>query len=181
MLKNLEKQYSIIHIAGREYKVRYSLNCLLYLETEYKPLNQILKTDYQEWSIDDVLQLTRAAMCDLHENYRAVNRRDFDNIRPSLSTLGRKIQMNDLPRLRYEIVSAIVNSMPKLNDNFENENGNATNEGHLRSMYVDIIGRPEKEFWRSNNREISERIDYYLETKGLKDTPVIVRNMFDDE
>ena len=37
MLKNIDKHYSIIHIAGREYRIRYSLNALLCLEILYKP------------------------------------------------------------------------------------------------------------------------------------------------
>ena len=150
MLKYLEKQCSIIHIAGREYKVRYSLNCLLCLEMTYKPLSEILKVEYENWNIEDVLQLTRAAMC-------------------------------DLPLLRLEIINAIINSMPQT-DRTETvqDNAEATNEGHLRAMYCDVIGLPERQFWRSNYREISNKIDCYLEVKGLKETPTSIINQFDD-
>ena len=55
MLKNLTKQYSVIHIAGKEYRVRYSLNALLCLEMTYKPLNEILAIPYREWGMEDVI------------------------------------------------------------------------------------------------------------------------------
>lgn len=181
MLKHLEKQYSIIHIAGREYKVRYSLNCLLCLEMTYKPLSEILKVEYENWNIEDVLQLARAAMCDLPENYKAVNRRDFEQVRPTLSELGEIVEMRDLPLLRLEIINAIINSMPQT-DRTETvqDNAEAINEGHLRAMYCDVIGLPERQFWRSNYREISNKIDCYLEVKGLKETPTSIINQFDD-
>ena len=51
----------------------------------------------------------------------------------------------------------------------------------MRAMYCDILGRSDDEFWRSNQREIGERINFYLETKGLKDTPILVKNDFDDD
>lgn len=181
MLKYLEKQYSIIHIAGREYKVRYSLNCLLCLEVMYKPLSEILKVPYTDWTAEDVLQLTRAAMCDLPRNYKAVNRRDFENVRPTLSELGKSVEMQDLPLLRLEIINAIINSMPQTDGSETAEDDpQAANEGHLRAMYCDVIGLPERRFWRSNHREINDRINCYLEVKGLKETPTSIINQFDD-
>ena len=77
MLKDLIPQYSTIHIADREYHVRYSLNALLCLEMTYKPLSEILQTEWQEWSIEDVLQLSHAAMCGRPCNRKAVNARNF--------------------------------------------------------------------------------------------------------
>ncbi len=174
MLKQLEKQYSIIHIAGREYRVRYSLNCLLCLEMMYKPLNVILQTNYTKWSIEDVLQLARAAMCDLPRNYKAVNRRDFENVRPTLSELGKKILPQGLPLLKLEIINAILGAMPDKQENTETVT-TVTDEGHLRAMCCDIIGLPEGWFWSSTHKEIAERIDYYLEAKGVKDIPTLVQ------
>ena len=49
------------------------------------------------------------------------------------------------------------------------------NEGHQRAMYVDVMGRPDGEYWDSTNREIAQRIDCYLEVKGEKEAPVLVR------
>ena len=42
-------------------------------------------------------------------------------------------------------------------------------------MYVDVIGRPESEYWESTNKEIAQRIDCYLEVRGEKEPPVLVR------
>lgn len=178
MLTDLIKQYNIIHIAGREYRVRCSLNALLCLEMTYKPLSELLKTSFANWSIEDVLHLVRALMCSLPENRKAVNNRDFDNVQPSLSELGELISARDLPLLRLEIVKAVIDSLPekeKTEEQPDNEPKRAMNEGHQRAMYVDIMGRPEQEFWNSTNKEIISRIDSYLEAKGEKEAPVLVK------
>ena len=88
MLKDIIRHYSVIHISGREYHIRYSLNALLCLEMTYKPLSELLKVPYMDWSIEDVLQLAHAAMCSLPENRKAVTFRDFDYVEPTLAELG---------------------------------------------------------------------------------------------
>lgn len=178
MLKDLIKNYSTIHIANREYHVRYSLNALLCLEMTYKPLSEILQTEWQEWSIEDVLQLCHSAMCDRSCNKKYVNARNFHAVKPTLAELGELITMKELPSLRLEIISAIINSMPESSPD-EKPSEKSANEGHQRAVYVDIMGRPEGEYWSSTNREITDRINYYLEAKGLKDTPTQVQT-FDE-
>lgn len=176
MLKDLIQHYSIIHIAGREYRIRYSLNALLCLEMMYKPLSELLKTPFTDWSIEDVLQLVHAAMCSLPENARAVAYRDFTSVTPGLAELGELIAPADLPLLRLEIADAVIAALPVRNDEPESAGPKrAMNEGHQRAMYVDVIGRPEGEYWDSTNREIAQRIDCYLEVKGEKEAPVLVR------
>lgn len=179
MLKSLEKSYSTLHIAGREYHIRYSLNALLYLETAYKPVSDILKTDWQNWSIDDVLHLIRAAMCSQPQNFKAVNKRLFDNIKPSLQELGEMLSPADLPVLKLEIVNALVSAFPNPQPDTNEQHKYFSNEGHLRALYVDVMGKNENDFWRSTHKEISDRINYYLETKGLKERPIVVKQ-FDD-
>lgn len=154
--------------------MRYSLNCLLCLELTYKPLSEILQTEWQEWSIEDVLQLCHAAMCDMPWNRKAVNARNFHAVKPTLAGLGELITMKELPSLRLEIISAIINSMPESSPD-EKPSEKSANEGHQRAVYVDIMGRPEQEYWNSTNKEITSRINFYLEAKGLKDTPTQVQ------
>lgn len=45
----------------------------------------------------------------------------------------------------------------------------------LRTVYVDILRRPEKEFYRSTLREIFERYDSYAICKGWKKEPEMVQ------
>lgn len=176
MLKDLVRQYSIIHIAGREYRVRFSLNALLCLEMTYRPIGEILGREYLLWSMEDVIQLTHAAMCSLPKNFKAVNRRDFENVQPTVARLGELIGLNDLPLLKAELIAAIIEAFPEANKEYDPETVNrAINEGHQRALYVDVMGRPEGEYWSSTNKEISRRIDYYLEAKGEKEAPVIVK------
>ena len=177
MLKDLVRQYSTIHVAGREYRVRYSLNAMLCLEITYKPLDELLKTHFIKWTIEDVIQLVHAAMCCLPKNFKAVNRRDFDNVRPTVAELGELISMEDLPLLKLELINAIVDSMPQNGSKEYDPNAvdHAMSEGHQRAMYVDVMHRPEREYWSSTNKEIAERIDFYLEASGQKEAPVKVR------
>ena len=139
-LRAIDKQYSVLHIAGREYRVRYSLNALLCLEVMYKPLSDILKTAWMDWSAEDVLQLVRAAFCSCPWNRKAVSRRDFDAVTPSLMELGELIQMQDLPALRVELIAAILDAMPKPSGN-EQPPAKAFHEGHQRALFCDIMGR----------------------------------------
>ena len=178
MLRDLVRQYSVIHIAGREYRVRYSLNAMLCLEMTYKPLSEILKQPYFQWSVDDVIQLVHAAMCCLPKNYKAVNRRDFEHVKPTVAQLGELIRPEDLPLLRLEIIAAVIDSMPEASGNRDrdpNSVDRAIDEGHQWAMYVDVMHRPENEYWSSTNKEITRRIDYYLEASGQKEAPVIAK------
>lgn len=180
MLKNIDRQYSKIHIAGREYRVRYSLNALLYLEVMYKPLDEILKTDFRDWNIESVLQLCRAGFCSLPGNRRTVEDRDFEFVKPTLAELGEIVRIEDLPLLRLELVSAVIQSMPEPTTDSSEKSTKAMHEGHQRAMYVDIMGRSEREFWNSTNREIADRIDCYLEVKGDKEAAEAVQEFDDD-
>lgn len=180
MLKNIDRQYSKIHIAGREYRIRYSLNALLCLEMKYKPLDEILKTDFQSWDIETVLQLCRAGFCSLPGNRRAVEDRDFEFVKPTLAELGELIRAEDLPLLRLELVSAVILSMPEPAADSGEKSTKALHEGHQRAMFVDIMGRPEREFWNSTNKEIADRIDCYLEVKGDKEAAEAVQEFDDD-
>lgn len=179
MLSDLEKKESVIHIAGREYRIRYSLNCLLCLEKIYIPIEKILETDFYKWDIDTIIHLVHAAMCDMPWNRKAVNRRDFDRINPTLQQLGEKINAADLPALRAELADALINSLPD-KDEYENKSASSADEGHLKAFAVDVIGIPEKEFWNSNYRELDYRLNKYLEVKGMKEMPVEIQ-MFDKE
>ena len=177
MLKDLIQQYSIIHIAGGEYRVRYSLNAMLCLEMTYKPLEELLKTHYTEWTFEDVIQLTHAGMCCQPHNFRAVNRRDFANVRPTVAELGELISPQDIPLLKVELISAVIDALPPVvNKEYTPETvSRAYDDSHTRALYVDVIGCPEREFWDSTHKEISKRIESYQQVKGEKEVPVKVK------
>lgn len=42
-------------------------------------------------------------------------------------------------------------------------------------MFVDVMGHSEREYWDSTNREITQKIDCYLEVTGEKQAPVRVQ------
>ena len=181
MLKDLLPSESVIHIAGREYRVRYSLNALLCLEMEFKPLEEILKTDWYEWDNDTVIHLLHGAMCDMPWNRKAVIHRSFSRVKPDIFELGGMIKAADLPALRLEIADALLLSLPDNTEGDNSENSSqSADEGHLRAIAVDIMGMSEKEFWSSTHRQLHDRIDKYFESKGLKDMPVAVQQ-FDKE
>ena len=178
MLRDLVKQYNILHIGNREYRVRFSLNALLCLEMIYKPLSEILKISWQSWSIEDVLQLCHAGMCDRSCNKKAVNTRNFQAVKPTLAELGALIDVSQLEMLKLELITAISDSMPKSNGNDKQEE-NPLAELQLRAFYCDIMGRSESELFSSTYKEINDRTENYLIAKGLKKPPAIVQ-MLDD-
>lgn len=178
MLRDLIKQYNILHIGNREYYVRYSLNALLCLEMTYKPLSEILKTDWQNWNIEDILQLCHAGMCDRSCNKKAVNARNFQAVKPTLAELGALIDVSQLEMLKFELITAISDSMPKSQSNDRQEE-NPLAELQLRAFYCDIMGRSESELFSSTYKEINNRTENYLIAKGLKKPPAIVQ-MLDD-
>ena len=180
MLKDHDRTYCVIHIAGREYRVRFSLNALRCLE-DYKPLGTILETKYNEWSIDDVLHLVHAGMCSRRANAKAVNRRDFDHVRPTVQELGEIVDVQDLPLLRMEIMEAILKSLPDPTPEADKSKPvKAMHEGHERAVYVDVMRRPEREYWNSTKREIAERMDCYFEVNGMKESADLVQEFDDD-
>lgn len=182
MLKELLPTESIIHIAGREYRVRYSLNALLCLEMEFKPLEEILKTEWYSWDIDTILHLIHAAMCDMPYNRKAVCMRKFSRVRPDIAQIGAKLKPEDLPGLRAEIADALLAAMPQSDGNDSGEtSADTADEGHLQAICVDMMGMSEKEFFGSSYRDLDYRIDRYFEAKGLKDMPVAVKQFDKDD
>ena len=178
MLRDLIKQYNILHIGNREYRVRFSLNALLCLELTYKPLSEILKTNWHDWSIEDILQLCHAGMCDRSCNRKNVNSRNFQAVKPTLAELGALIDVSQIETLKFELITAISDSMPKSQNNGKQEE-NPLAELQLRAFYCDIIGRSERELFSSTYKEINDRTENYLVAKGLKKPPQIVQ-MLDD-
>ena len=178
MLRDLVKQYNILHLGNREYHIRFSLNALLCLEMTYKPLSEILKTDWHNWSIEDILQLCHASMCDRSCNKKAVNARNFQAVKPTLAELGALIDVSQLEMLKFELITAISDSMPKSQSNDRQEE-NPLAELQLRAFYCDIMGRSESELFSSTYKEINDRTENYLIAKGLKKPPAIVQ-MLDD-
>lgn len=174
MLAELIPEESIIHIGGREYRVRYSLNAFLCLETMYKPLEEILQTDYDLWDDETVLQLCHAAMCDMPWNRRAVNRRQWNKVRPDLFELGKMIRPEDFKALRMELADAVIASLPD-SEGTSKENTAAADAGHLRALMVDVIGLSQQEFLESSFKELHQRADKYLEVKGMKEMPVEIQ------
>ena len=175
MLSELLHSGSVIHIGGREYRVRYSLNALLCLEQSYMPIEKILETDYRLWDIETCLQLCRAAMCDLEENHEAVRDRRWDMVTPDLAELGRAVRVQDLGRLRTELADAVINSLPEAEDGAKASSDQTADEGHMRALFCDIMGVPEEEFWNSSYRDITKRTNKYLEAKGLKEMPLVIK------
>ena len=179
MLKELLPGCVTVHTTLRDYRVRYSLNSFLYLELMHKPVDELLKKGCMNWNIDDVLHILRAGLCHLPENNRAVSDRRFDQLSPSLAELGEAVLPGDLPLLRYELANAVLEAYPKIQGEPSGGGDNPHKERDLRTMYVDIMHRPEEEMWQSTYREIIDRSESWLEAKGLKERPVQIQE-FDD-
>ena len=84
------------------------------------------------------------------------------------------IDVSQLERLKFELITAISDSMPKSQNNGKQEE-NPLAELQLRAFYCDIMGRPEKELFESTYKEINDRTENYLVAKGLKKPPQIIQ------
>ena len=154
--------------------MRFSLNALLCLEVTYKPLSEIIQTDWQNWQIEDILQLCHAAMCDMPWNQKAVNARNFHAVKPTLAEIGELIDISQLSQLKLELITAISDSMPKVQST-QKQPENPLAELQLRAFYCDIMGRSERELFDSTYKEINDRTENYLVAKGLKKPPQIIQ------
>lgn len=169
---------SAINIGGREYRVRFSLNALLCLERQYKPLREIIQVDVDNWGWETVIQLAYAAMADMPWNRKAVSRRSFDRLRPSAEDINRELEPGDINRLRYELAAAVNNSLPPISEGSSGDS-TATDEGHYYVLAKYIVGMSEAEYWQSNYRRLDYIITRYLEAKGYK-SPAIKVQQYDD-
>lgn len=169
---------SAINIGGREYRVRFSLNALLCLERQYRPLSEILRADADKWDWETVIQLAYAAMADMPWNRKAVNRRSFDRLRPNAEEINRELEPGDIDRLRAELAAAVNNSLP-LSEGYSSDVGTAADEGHYYVLARYIVGMSEAEYWQSNYRRLDYIITRYLEAKGYK-SPAIKVQQYDD-
>ena len=113
-------------------------------------------------------------MCDRSCNRKAVNSRKFYAVKPTLAELGELIDISQLSRLKNELIEAIVDSMPKV-QNSPKQAENPLAELQLRALYCDVMGRSEKELFESTYKEINDRTENYLIAKGLKKPPQIVQ------
>ena len=179
MLASLVPQYSIIHIAGKKYRIRYTLNTLLYLEQCYKPIYQLIE-NLDAWNINDTLHLAAAAMCSLPWNKKAVIQQDWENIKPNIFELGETIESRDLRTLNAEIMHAISQSFPPPIVGKKTSGQKDIDGLRLRAVYVDSMGRPLKELLDSTLGEVTQRIEAYNEANGYKEPMVHVQE-FDDE
>lgn len=169
--KMIRKTYPI-HVNGREYRVAFDYNALACLESEYKPLYEIISKPADKWTMEDIAQLMRAAFCSLARNRVPVTRREFSKVRPDIWEIGQTLLFEDLATAKDELTAAILGSFPESGEEPKDDGGKAYDEGNLRAVYVDIMGRPEAEFWSSTPAEVAYRINKYAESKGLKDPPI---------
>lgn len=182
MLRELLNENGKLTLDKEEFCVRFNLNAMLYLEVHGLPLDFIMSIPPEKWDIDTVQHLVRACMCSHPKNKNAVNRRRFDEIVPDLYSLGQIITVRDLPKLREELVKLITDAFPPPESiPKDKKTAEATDEGHMRAIYCDIMHRPDEEFWDNTIKTNLFRINHYLEAKGLKEKPVEIQYIDKDD
>ena len=115
-------------------------------------------------------------MCDMPWNRKAVNARDFERVKPTLAEIGQCIDISELSRLKLELVTAISDSMPKVQTT-QKQPENPLAELQLRAFYCDIMGRSEKELFESNYKEINDRTERRLRGENMAETKSLVTRM----
>ena len=103
-------------LGEREVYLRYNLTAQLCLEHYMGDnIDIFMMSESDNWGIDDVLHILRAGLidCFFEENEEAINRRDFDAIKPSLATLGRYVDQSGIGEIVTSIVKAVMESLPQ--------------------------------------------------------------------
>lgn len=125
----------------------------------------------------------------LYENSAAARAFIREGLQNCLKELGiteketeliNSLMMGNKEELIHTIQLAVLEALPA--DTLSKEvkqGGGGGNAGTLLSVYCDIMGRSEEEFWNATLREVTERWDNYSILKGYKQAPLQVQR-FDD-
>ena len=124
MLKEMEAVKIPVEINGENRYLLYNLNARLYLEymTDYEKLTE---KNPDEWSFDEVLHYLRAMMIDSYYDYNKelIEARDFSKCRPTLTELGRWLDINGMSTIIDSILKALLLASPErydeTNSNFQ--------------------------------------------------------------
>lgn len=114
MLKDIDIVKIPFEFNGEERYLRYNMNSRLYLEYMCeKP--DILKKDTKYWTYDDLFHLFRAMLMDsfYSENKEYIERREFENVRPKLSEIGRYLDEYGTQKLMQTLLQGIVSFFPE--------------------------------------------------------------------
>ena len=111
MLKDLEPLTVEITLGGEKMYLRYNLNARRYLEE-----------DTTDWTAEEVIHILRAGLidCFYNENEEAIEKREFEKIKPSMAYIGRHLTQESLIALASQILEAIILSMPISSGDTEN-------------------------------------------------------------
>lgn len=114
MLKDIDIVKIPFEFNGEKKYLRYNMNSRLYLEYMCEDPD-ILKKDTKHWTFDDVLHLLRAMLMDSYytENIEYIDRREFENVSPSLSELGRYLDEYGVQKLMETLLTGIVSFFPE--------------------------------------------------------------------
>ena len=126
MLTDIQPIKIPITLCGRELYLRYSLNSRLYFEHYYGDADAFLDKDMDGWKTEDVIHMLRAGLLEatFEENEGAINRREWDSIKPSFAGMGSLIDMTGLGEITRVLLEALLASIPPLpegtGENFQN-------------------------------------------------------------
>ncbi|MGN0689265.1 MAG: hypothetical protein ACI4KH_02460 [Oscillospiraceae bacterium] len=120
-LKELEPLKVDIVFGGERMYLRYNLNARRYLE-EFLDYNSLMDKAPEEWSTEEIIHLLRAGLIDYFydENEKALENRDFKDLKPSMAFVGRHLTEESLIALTSQILEAIIESMPVSSGGGEN-------------------------------------------------------------
>lgn len=119
MLKDLDPVKIKISLGGQELYLRYNLNARRYLE-EYMDVNSLMNKHDDEWTAEEVCHLLRAGLmdCFFDKNEKAINERNFSEIKPGLAAVGRWVDEAGMAEITAEILKGLILSLPKAEENF---------------------------------------------------------------
>ena len=175
-LKDLIPLKIPITISNQNFHLRYSLLSELYLEQQELSRNEITDRNLFSLSDNEITHLLRAGLFDFYhkENKRFIEGFEFDSMKPSFEEVFALIDFENKEILILQLIQAIIKSLPVppvggTSESTSNSNKKGIDYAWFRCLYVDILHRPDMDFWNSTLREIFDRYDMYATAKGYKE------------
>lgn len=114
MLRDIDITKIPFELNGKKKYLRFNMNSRLYLEYMCEDPD-FLKKDTKLWTFDDMLHLLRAMLMDAYysDNKEFIEKRDFMNVKPTLSELGRYLDDYGQENLMKTLISGIVAFFPE--------------------------------------------------------------------
>lgn len=111
MLNELRNKTILLKLNGEDFRLRFDLNAISYLEHVYGSFEKALNTELT--TTKDIKHFLKAGLLHQYDNDAAFETDDFAALKPTLTEVGSKIGISDIVDLNEQLTKALVASLPE--------------------------------------------------------------------